>query len=291
MALLETLQQQQQEQLTPPVDTPAGPSTTSQQIPTTTTPPEKQGLFTSVTSNPLFSAGFGLIGVGAALSLLRKGTTLGASALRRRMLVTLEIPSKDKSYLWFLQWMSQQAPKRQVQHLAVETSYKQHDNGSISTKFGLVPGPGTHYFKWRNIWMQVQRQRDGKMMDLSTGSPWETITITTLSRDRHVFKELLHEAQGMALKKQEGKTVLYTSYGPEWRPFGLPRRRRMLDSVILDKGIKKRIVNDVKAFIRNGKWYNERGIPYRRGYLLYGPPGSGKSSFIQALAVSVSLYL
>jgi chaperone BCS1 len=28
----------------------------------------------------------------------------------------------------------------------------------------------------------------------------------------------------------------------------------------------------------------DRGIPYRRGYLLYGLPGSGKSSFIQALA-------
>ncbi|XP_043541418.1 mitochondrial chaperone BCS1-like, partial [Chiloscyllium plagiosum] len=26
------------------------------------------------------------------------------------------------------------------------------------------------------------------------------------------------------------------------------------------------------------------GIPYRRGYLLYGPPGCGKSSFITALA-------
>jgi chaperone BCS1 len=26
------------------------------------------------------------------------------------------------------------------------------------------------------------------------------------------------------------------------------------------------------------------GIPYRRGYLLHGPPGSGKSSYIQALA-------
>ncbi|CAG8620823.1 7200_t:CDS:2, partial [Dentiscutata heterogama] len=35
---------------------------------------------------------------------------------------------------------------------------------------------------------------------------------------------------------------------------------------------------------KDGNWYNERGIPYRRGYLLYGPPGSGKSSFIQALA-------
>ncbi|KAL7320406.1 Complex III assembly protein translocase and chaperone [Mucor circinelloides] len=275
MALLESLQQQQQQPPTSPTSVDALPTAQA---------PEKQGLWSTVTSNPLFSAGFGLMGVGAGLTLLRKGSMLGASALRRRLLVTLEIPSKDKSYLWFLQWMSHQAPKRQVQHLSVETSYRQHDNGSVSTKFGLVPGPGTHFFKWRNIWMQVQRQRDGKMMDLSTGSPWETITITTLSRDRHVFKELLHEAQEMALKKQEGKTVLYTSYGPEWRPFGMPRKRRMLESVILDKGIKQRIVEDVKAFIGNGKWYNERGIPYRRGYLLYGPPGSGKSSFIQALA-------
>ncbi|CDS07223.1 Putative Mitochondrial chaperone BCS1 [Lichtheimia ramosa] len=244
----------------------------------------KGGFFSNITSNPYFSAGFGLIGVGAGLTILRQGLNLGAAYVQRRLLVTLEIPSKDKSYLWFLQWMAQQSPKRRMQHLAVETSYKQHDNGSITTTFGLVPGPGIHYFRWHGAWMKVQRQRDGKMMDLTTGSPWETITITTLSRDRHVFTELLHEAQAMALKKQEGKTVIYTSYGHEWRPFGMPRRRRMLESVILDAGIKERIVDDVKAFIGNGKWYNERGIPYRRGYLLYGPPGSGKSSFIQALA-------
>ena len=29
------------------------------------------------------------------------------------------------------------------------------------------------------------------------------------------------------------------------------------------------------------------GIPYRRGYLLHGPPGSGKTSFIQAIAASL----
>ncbi|KAI9252619.1 BCS1 N terminal-domain-containing protein [Sporodiniella umbellata] len=250
----------------------------------TTSKEEDAGIIKKALSNPLFSAGFGLIGVGAGLSLLRKGTMVGASAIQRRLLVTLEIPSKDKSYSWFLHWMAQQAPRHQVQKLAVETSYKQHDNGSATTHFGFVPGPGNHYFKWRNVWMQVNRQRDGKMMDLTNGTPWETITITTLSRDRQVFGELLQEAQGMALKKQEGKTVIYTSYGPEWRPFGMPRRRRLLESVILAEGIKERIVQDVKAFIKNGKWYNERGIPYRRGYLLYGPPGSGKSSFIQSLA-------
>lgn len=34
--------------------------------------------------------------------------------------------------------------------------------------------------------------------------------------------------------------------------------------------------------------FSNLGIPYRRGYLLHGPPGSGKSSFIQALAGSIN---
>jgi mitochondrial chaperone BCS1 len=39
------------------------------------------------------------------------------------------------------------------------------------------------------------------------------------------------------------------------------------------------------AALKNG--YGIIGIPYRRGYLLHGPPGSGKTSFIQALAGSL----
>lgn len=77
---------------------------------------------------------------------------------------------------------------------------------------------------------------------------------------------------------------MYTAMGPEWKEFGQARRRRPISSVVLDVNKKERILDDVREFLKSSKWYEERGIPYRRGYLLYGPPGCGKTSFITALA-------
>ena len=58
-----------------------------------------------------------------------------------------------------------------------------------------------------------------------------------------------------------------------WRQFGNAKDKRSLKSVILRQGQKERIVSDIEEFISNSKWYKDREIPYRRGYLLHGPPG------------------
>jgi chaperone BCS1 len=120
---------------------------------------------------------------------------------QRRMLVTLEIPSKDRSYPWFLEWMALHAPQQAAipspparggsssasspsstpsgpfasirsllkgkgpmtlrsHELAVETAFKQHENGSSEAVFNLVPGPGTHYFRYKGSWFQVSRRGD-----------------------------------------------------------------------------------------------------------------------------------
>ncbi|PVU86448.1 hypothetical protein BB559_003741 [Furculomyces boomerangus] len=262
-----------------------------------------------LSNNPYFSAGFGLLGVGAGLAILRQGGRRLASTIKRQMLVTLEIPSKDKSYQWILNWISEEARKSNLmaltrmqrgarmgyfekkiiaatnpRQLSVQTQFKQHDNGNVSADFNFVPGPGKHLFKYNQCWIQVDRVRETKMLDLVNGAPWETVTLTTLNRDREIFAEILENAQKRAIEQQEGKTVIFNSVGPEWRPFGPPRKKRLLNSVVLDKGIGESLVKDVKEFINNSKWYDDRGIPYRRGYLLYGPPGTGKTSFIQALS-------
>ncbi|XP_020380654.1 mitochondrial chaperone BCS1 [Rhincodon typus] len=232
--------------------------------------------------NPYFGAGFGLVGVGTALALARKGAQFGMVAFRRHCMITLEVTSRDKSYHWLLNWITHHA--KRTQHLSVETSYLQHESGRISTTFDFVPSPGNHFIWYRSKWLRVERNREKQMIDLHTGTPWETVTLTSLGSNRQVFFDILREAKDLALKQQEGKTVMYTAMGAEWRPFGFPRRRRPLNSVVLEKGISEKIVHDVKDFIGNPKWYTDRGIPYRRGYLLYGPPGCGKSSFITALA-------
>lgn len=50
-----------------------------------------------------------------------------------------------------------------------------------------------------------------------------------------------------------------------------------------------RTLLDILTFKESQEWYNDRGIPYRRGYLLHGPPGTGKTSFIQSLASKVKM--
>ncbi|XP_074949308.1 mitochondrial chaperone BCS1 isoform X2 [Phalacrocorax aristotelis] len=138
--------------------------------------------------------------------------------------------------------------------------------------------------RYRRKWIRIERNREKQMIDLHTGTPWESITFTALGTNREIFFSILQEARELALQQQEGRTIMYTAMGAEWRQFGFPRRRRPLSSVVLEEGVSERLVQDVKEFIDNPKWYSERGIPYRRGYLLYGPPGCGKSSFITALA-------
>lgn len=99
------------------------------------------------------------------LSALRQGLVLGSTALRRRMLVSLEMNNKDHAYEWFLAWMAHNAStssQKRAAHtwlrshqLSVETAFEQRSNGSSSALFRLVAGPGTHWFKYHGAWIQV----------------------------------------------------------------------------------------------------------------------------------------
>ncbi|KAJ7208134.1 P-loop containing nucleoside triphosphate hydrolase protein, partial [Mycena rebaudengoi] len=62
--------------------------------------------------------------------------------------------------------------------------------------------------------------------------------------------------------------------------------------LILPSDIKETILADAREFLASEKWGNGiriPGIPHRRGYLLYGAPGTGESSTIHAIAGELGL--
>eukprot|EP00920_Eleutheroschizon_duboscqi_P034043 GHVT01081649.1.p1 GENE.GHVT01081649.1~~GHVT01081649.1.p1 ORF type:complete len:310 (+),score=59.55 GHVT01081649.1:34-963(+) len=232
--------------------------------------------------NPYFSAGFGLASLGVAASFLRSSAQTLSAVARRRLFTSLEIPIHDESYRWVMQWLIQKG--RMTNHLGIATTYVKDGAGNPVVHFDFIPSPGRHFLWFRRTLCVVDRTRDGQVVDMKSGRPWETLKLETTIWNRQALRELIGEARDSALSKEEGKTVIFRSTGQRWEPYGEPRTIRPFQSVILAEGVAESVLEDILEFLSSQQWYLERGIPYRRGYLLHGPPGCGKSSFVTALA-------
>lgn len=72
-----------------------------------------------------------------------------------------------------------------------------------------------------------------------------------------------------------------------WRstPFTHPAT---METIVMDADLKTRIKSDLENFLKSRQYYHRLGRVWKRSYLLYGPAGTGKSTFIAAMAKSLS---
>lgn len=158
---------------------------------------------------------------------------------------------------------------------------------STSISFTVAPNHTVHdTFKghrlsWTHLVETVQDSLDEKRsftlklpkcQQLSLLAPYLShVTATAeqferLSRERRLFTNNGHGA-----------------YESGWSsvPF---RQPSTFETLALEPELKTQLTEDLSAFAQGKEFYHKIGRAWKRGYLLYGPPGSGKSSLIAAMA-------
>jgi predicted AAA+ superfamily ATPase len=68
-----------------------------------------------------------------------------------------------------------------------------------------------------------------------------------------------------------------------WRsvPFTHPST---LDTIAMEDDLKNKVKSDLESFLKAKQYYHRLGRVWKRSFLLYGPSGTGKSSFVAAMA-------
>ncbi|MFA5344701.1 MAG: AAA family ATPase [Candidatus Omnitrophota bacterium] len=254
-------------------------------------------LTTQLANNQFLSGGAVLAIFGGLALYLRSIPSYIFTWTKHRLITEIDIPDRDEAFKWMNVWLSQHPYKKRCRWWTVQTRrQRDYDEGPGDSrerkkpKIILSPAPGLHFLFYKQKLMILYRERkdtQGKGDTAALGFR-ETFTIKLFSRNKQVVYDLIEEARLAAHPvDSERLRILRPDYN-EWCEI-TKRLLRPFKSVILDNDLSGRILQDVKQFIESEKWYNEIGIPYRRGYLLSGPPGNGKSSLVTAIASELRL--
>ena len=107
------------------------------------------------------------------------------------------------------------------------------------------------------------------------------------------------ESQDIILIPRSGMATFIAQLKTLTRPDGKPRLKvahdeQLLsrcdwDQLVLDPAIVSLLRDDFESFFQREDWFRKMRLPYRRGYLLHGPPGNGKSTAVRAMLTSRGL--
>lgn len=232
--------------------------------------------------SPIIAGLISLWGMAVITFLLRNVPTSLFKFVSRQVTTSLEFNNagwgaNQAQFNSFMKWYSESRYFGWSRYLALESTYVfDNKTGRESMVPTIGPGYGRHFFWFdgRLFWFE-------KLHLDSAGSEKEkqTIKIYTFGRDKD---KILNLIESFRIKEDDREISVYV-YKEGWNVLTTIKKRN-LDSVILNKDLKNKIVSDINYFYENPEWYLSKGFAHKQTYILHGKPGTGKSSTIKALA-------
>ena len=162
-----------------------------------------------------------------------------------------------------------------------ELDLRPNDNGQI------------HSFVYKSVSIEFYRKKGETLITGYSRQPlkMEHLNLSCWGTDNSTIMQLIEDAVAASAEKESKGVAIYISASGWLSGFELAcvREPRASESVILDAKYAETILDDARKFLSRSSWYHDKGIPYRRGYLLHGPPGCGKTSFALVLASELKL--
>jgi chaperone BCS1 len=238
-------------------------------------------------TQPIIAGAFSLYGLGIITYVLKDIPIRVYRKIKHECFTELVVNSHDRVYDDVLEWIGKNKNHSFVRSLNLSNK----NEYGYQTAYGaqvLSIGYNRVYFVYKNRIMFMDRVKESAS---ATHTRKETMTITMLGRNKKILVDLVNE-----ITKPKEEDNLYTTIkkysDSNWTRL-CKSFKRPLNTVIIDKEIKNKIINHIKNFQDSKNWYIKNGVPYRTGILLYGPPGTGKTSLIKALCAEFDsdLYL
>ncbi|KAG5488969.1 hypothetical protein JIQ42_00588 [Leishmania sp. Namibia] len=232
-------------------------------------------------------------------------------AIKNSVVTTLEVRSSSQEFAMIMDWMGRQPRGRRIRNLGLKPVTVQDEQKMVwgdmppplsdgvtasaeaDARVMLVPGYGSHLLRFGSTWVYVTRAEDLSKQKAAASNRVDRendkLTLTFLTRRRAVVQQFMAHVQESWRANVRNTVHIYLSegYGPRWHLLS-ERIRRPLSTLYLPADTKA-VVKEARLFLQLKDMYAALGIPWRRGYLLEGPPGTGKTSFVMALAGELGL--
>lgn len=203
---------------------------------------------------------------------IKSSISLIEDLISKQFCATLTATSDQVGFYYVMSWLKSLEFSADSKHVF----YSKNEDTSFAD--------GNYLLKWNNKLLLLTITSSS--VSPFTGTVSKTVNIKLLGGRTQDISQMLDEINSK--KKKEPTNVSIYIYSNWWRlakeaPFRNP------NTLFYEDELLSTITNECQVFLEKKEDYLSKGIPWRRGYILYGQPGNGKSSFVYGIATQLKL--